>query len=81
MDAVKRKRLVGEAKVDGIETNDRSEVASEAEAEAEVAGKVEVTSKVEVVSEGAPRKARKRKHRKFIDLQKQPPKPKPLVQE
>ena len=79
MDAVKPKRLVGEAKVDGIETNDGAEVASEAEAE--VAGKVEVTSKVEVVSEGAPRKARKRKHRKFIDLQKQPPKPKPLVQE
>ncbi|HVP85119.1 MAG TPA: hypothetical protein VMS78_10380 [Rhizomicrobium sp.] len=29
-------------------------------------------------NEVAPKK-RKRKHRKFIDLQKQPPKPKPLI--
>jgi hypothetical protein len=45
------------------------------------AGGIEANDPVEVVNEGAPRKARKRKHGKFIDLQKQPPKPKPLVQE
>jgi hypothetical protein len=36
---------------------------------------------VEVASEGAPKKARKPKHKKFIDLQKQPPKPKPPIGE
>lgn len=42
---------------------------------------IETQNRIEVSSEGAPKKARKPRHRKFIDLQKQPPKPKPLVQE
>lgn len=42
---------------------------------------VETNDRIEVVGEGAPKKARKPKHRKFIDLQKQPPKPKPLIGE
>jgi len=41
----------------------------------------EANNRVEVVSEGVPKKPRKRKHGKFIDLQKQPPRPKPLMQE
>lgn len=45
------------------------------------ADSVDTNNRVEVVSEGAPKKARKPRHKKFIDLQKQPPKPKPLVQE
>jgi hypothetical protein len=65
MDGVQPKRFVGETKVDGVEKVDN----------------VETNNRVEAVSEGAPKKARKRKHRKFIDLQKQPPKPKPLLQE
>jgi hypothetical protein len=36
---------------------------------------------VETAGEGVPKKKRKPKHGKFIDLQKQPPRPKPLVQE
>ena len=40
----------------------------------------ETSSPVETVHEG-PKRKRKRKNRKFIDLQKQPPRPKPLVQE
>lgn len=42
---------------------------------------IEANNGVEIASEGAPKKARRSRHRKFIDLQKQPPKPKPLVQE
>ncbi|HVT25775.1 MAG TPA: hypothetical protein VHD95_14200 [Rhizomicrobium sp.] len=44
-------------------------------------GQVKSDDHVEIVSEGAPIKPRKPKHRKFIDLQKQPPKPKPPIGE
>jgi hypothetical protein len=44
-------------------------------------GQVKSDDHVEIVSEGAPNKPRKPKHRKFIDLQKQPPKPKPPIGE
>jgi hypothetical protein len=50
--------------------------------DAELGTNNEAEPKPAIVTDGeAPPKKRKSRHKKFIDLQKQPPKPAPLVQE